>query len=65
MILLSYVGIIAVSRIWSILHISIFMLMRWLEECTHKIKEYGWGYISMGKLLDKIKDNLNIIVDQP
>ena len=65
MILLSSVEIIAVSRLWSILHISIVMPVSWLEECIHKIKEYGWGYIYMGKVLENIRDDLNIIVDQP
>ena len=65
MILLSSVDIIAVSCICYILHTANVILMRWLAACTHKMKEYGWGYISMGKLLDKPKDNLNMIVDQP
>ena len=65
MILLSSVDIIAVSRIWSILHIAIVMPMRWLAACIQKMKEYVWGYIYMEKLLDKLKDELNIIVDQP
>ena len=39
--------------------------MRWLVACTHKIKEYGFGYISMGEVLYNLKDNLNMIVDQP
>ena len=29
------------------------------------MKEYGWGYISTGKVLDKLKDKINMIVDQP
>ena len=65
MILLSSVEIIAVSWLWSILHIAIFMPMCWLEASMHKVKEYGWGYISMGKVLDKIKYDLSMIVDQP
>ena len=65
MILIFSVDIIAVSRIWSILHIAIVMPMRQLEACTQKMKDYDWGFISMGKLLDKIKDNLNMIVYQP
>ena len=64
MIFLSSVDIIAMSRIWSIMHIAIIMPMHWLESCTHKMKDYVWGYISMGKLLDKLKDDLNMIVDQ-
>ena len=65
MILLSSVEIISVSRIWSILHTAIVIPMRWLAACTHNIKEYGWGYISMRRILDKLKDDLNIIVYQP
>ena len=65
MILLSSVEIIFVSRPWSILHIAVVIPMRWSAACTHKIKEYGWGYIYMGKVLDKLKENLNMIADQP
>ena len=54
MILISSVEIIAVSRIWSIMNITIVMPMRWLEAFTQKMKEYGWGYIYMGKVLDKL-----------
>ena len=38
MILFSSVDIIAVSRLWSILQISIAMPMRWLAACTHKME---------------------------
>ena len=65
MILLSSVEIIAVYWLWSILHIAVVVLMHWLAACTHKMKDYGWGYISMGKVLYNIKDDLNMIVDQP
>ena len=65
MIFLSSVDTIDVSRLWSIIHIDIVMLMCWLATCTHKMKEYGWGYIPMGKVLEKLKDNLNMIVYQP
>ena len=65
MILPSSVDNIAVSCLWSILNISIVVLMSWLAECTHKMNYYGWGYISIGKVLDNLKDDLNMIVDQP
>ena len=61
MIFISSVEIISVSRLWSILPISIVMLMHWFAACTNKIKEYGWKYISMRKVLDKLKDDLNMI----
>ena len=65
MIFLSSIDIISVSWPWYILHVDIVVTMRWLEACAHKVKEYGWGYISMRKVLDNIKDDLNMIVDQP
>ena len=65
MIFILSVEIIAVSRIRSILHIDIVTLMRWLVVFTNRMKEYGWGYISMGKVLDNIKDKINMILDQP
>ena len=65
MILLYYVEIISVSWLWSIMHIAIVMPMLWLEACTHKMKEYGWGYIYMEKVLDNLKDKLNMIAYQP
>ena len=43
MILLSFVEIIAVSWLWSILNIAIVMPMSWLEACKNKMKYYGWG----------------------
>ena len=64
-IFLSSVEIIDVSRLWPILRIAIFMPMLWFAAFTHNMKEYGWGYLSMGKVLDKLKDNLNMILDQP
>ena len=65
MILISSVEIIAVSWLWSIIHIAIVMPMRWLAACKHKMKEYRWGYISMDKVLEKLKDDLNMIIDKP
>ena len=64
-ILLSSVDIIPVYQLWSMLHIAIVVPMRWLSVFTHKMKEYGWRYISVGKVLDKLKDELNMIVYQP
>ena len=64
-ILLSYFDIIAVSQLWYILHIAIVMPMRSLAECTHRMEEYGWGYIPMSKVFYKLKYDLNMIVYQP
>ena len=65
MILLYLVEIIVVTRLWSILHITIVMPMRLLAAKTHTMKDYGWGYISMAKVLDKLKDDLESIANQP
>jgi len=63
--LLISVEMISVARMWSIFHISIVMPMRWLAGKTHTLKEYKWGYISMGQVLDKLKTDLESIVEQP
>ena len=42
-ILLSSVEIIALSQLWSILHISIVMPMCWLAACAQKMKDCGRG----------------------
>jgi len=51
-ILLSSVEMVAVARLWSILHIAIIMSIRWLAGKVHKLEEYGWGPITLGKVLD-------------
>ena len=65
MIQLFTVEIIAMSWLWYILNIDIVLTIPWLASCTHKMKGYGQGYLSMGKVLENLKDDLNIIVDQP
>ncbi len=63
--LLASVEMVSVARLWSILHLSVVMPLRWLAAKTHTLKEYGWGYISLGKVLDKLKDDFEAIIDQP
>ena len=65
MCLLSSVEMIAVSRLWSILHFAIVMPLRWLAGKTHTLAEYKWGPISMGRVYDQLKIDLKSIVDQP
>jgi hypothetical protein len=31
---------------------------------VHELEEYGWGPITLGKVLDKLKDNLETLIDQ-
>ena len=63
-ILLSSVEMVAVARLWSTLHIAIIMPIRWLAGKVHKLEEYGWGPITLGKVLDKLKDDLESLIDQ-
>ena len=55
-ILLSSVEMVGVARLWSIL--------RWLAGKVHELEEYGWGPITLGKVLDKLKDDLETLIDQ-
>jgi hypothetical protein len=55
---------VAVAQLWSILHIAIIMPIRWLAGKVHELKEYGWGPIRLGKVLDKLKDDLESLIDQ-
>ena len=55
MMLLSSVEFAAVVSLWSIFHIEIIMPMRWLAGKTHKLAHRKWGYISMGKVMEKLK----------
>jgi hypothetical protein len=63
--LLGSVEIIAATRLWSILHVSIVMPIRWLSANVHTLGEYGWGVISLGRVLDKLKGDLDSIIKQP
>ena len=40
------------------------MPTRWLAANTHLQREHNWGYISLCRVLDKLKDNLDFIVEQ-
>jgi hypothetical protein len=64
--LLTSTEMIATARLWSIFHISIIMPIRWLASKTHEFGEYNsWGYISMGRVLDTLKEALEAISDDP
>ena len=39
------------------------MPIRWLAGKVHKLEEYGWGPITLGKL-DKLNDDLESLIDQ-
>ena len=65
MMLLSSVEFAVVVRLWSIFHLAIIMPMRWLAGKTHKLANRKWGYISMGKVMDNLKEDLQSIVNTP
>ena len=65
---------IALSRLLSILHISVCMPFRWLAGKTHELKAYGldfgWGAMSMSRVIDtlyekmtKLYESLSLILD--
>ena len=62
MMFLSSVEFAAVAHLWSIFHLAIIMLMRWLAGKTHKLAHSKLGYISMG---NNLKENLQSIVNNP
>ena len=41
--MLTSVEMVAVARLWSILHLAIVMPMRYLAGNTHKWASIGWG----------------------
>jgi len=43
---------IAVSRLFSILHVSIVIPFRWLAGNTHKLAQHKWVARSMGRAVD-------------
>ena len=54
---------IPAACLWSIFHVAIGMSMRLLADKTHELAEHTRGCISMGKVLDKLKDDLESIVE--
>ena len=65
MMFLSYVEFAVVAGLWSIFHLANIMPMQWLAGKTHNLAHCKWGYISMGKVPDKLKDDLQSIVNTP
>ena len=59
MMLLSSVEFAVVARLWSIFHLAIIIPMWWLAGKTHKLSHCKWGYISMGKVMDKLRSIQN------
>jgi hypothetical protein len=53
-IILASKEIIAASWFFSVIHVSIVILFRWLSGNTHKLSEYNWGARSIGRALDML-----------
>ena len=56
---------IANSRFFSVLHISIFLPFRWLTLHTHKLDHNNWGPGSMGQTIDLIYHPCEDIFHEP
>ena len=65
MMLLSSVEFAVVACLWYIFHLAIIIPMRWLSSKTHKLAHRKWGYISMGKVMNNLKEDLQSIVNTP
>ena len=56
---------IALVRLLSILHISVCMPIRWLAGTTHEMKDYDWGPMSTGRVLDTLEGSMEKIAEDP
>jgi hypothetical protein len=60
---------IALSRLLSILHISVCTLFRWLAGKTHELQDYGtdfgWGAMSMLGVIDTLYEKMNELHKSP
>ena len=70
-IVLSSLEMIAVSRFFSILHVSIVIPFRWLSGKTHTLGQHNWGARSMGRAVDilhtacgQLLDDIKMIHDK-
>ncbi len=62
---LTSLEMIALSRLLSILHISVCMLFHWLAGKTHELKDYDWGPMLMSRVIDTLYDKMKTICERP
>ena len=62
-IVLSSLEMIAVSRFFSILHVSIVIPCRWLAGNSHKLAHRKWGARSMGRVVDILHTTCGHLLD--
>ena len=54
---------IAISRLFDILNVDIYMPVCWLAGNTHKLAHHNWGARSIGRVFDILPTALNNILD--
>jgi hypothetical protein len=62
---LTSLEMIALSRLLSILHISVCMPFRWLAGKTHELKDYDWGLMLMSPIIDILYNKMKTICQKP
>lgn len=64
-IICSSVHMVALCRVYSIVFLSIILLMRWMAGKSHELGRYGWSVRSMGRMLDTLEDSLVKVQEDP
>ena len=64
-VILSSAEMVALSRLCSIIYLSICLPVRWLAGKTHTLQEYGWGARSMGRVVDILEEKLEGLMNNP
>ena len=64
-VVLSSSEMIALTRLLSILHLSIVMPFRWLAGKTHELAHHNWSPLSMSRVLDTLDEKLATIKANP
>jgi hypothetical protein len=64
-VILTSVEMLALSRLLSIIHLSISMPFRYLAGKTHEFKRYGWGAADMSRVIDTLYIKLREIHENP
>ena len=60
-IVLTSVEMVALSRIYAIVHLSICLPIRWLAANSHTLAKYSWSIQSMGRVVDILEKSLEKI----
>ena len=63
-IILTSKEMVAMFRTLSIAHISIRIQVRWSAANTHKLAEYNWSPLSMGRVIDILEDVFEKVINK-